>query len=106
MKVLVPPGFMPGSANGMMLIQLCTGQGVETALMAIPGNHDEGEHKKTDMPCAFSGLATPSLAGADPVLLAIAIAFILAAGFRVAATPLLWRGIQVRPPSQGPPALI
>lgn len=47
-------------------------------MIAIPGktgDHDEGDqHKKAEMPCAFSGLSAPTLAATDPILLAIAIA--------------------------------
>jgi hypothetical protein len=106
-KVLVPAGFMPGTANGMMLIQLCTGQGAQTVMMEIPGkagDHEQDNHKKADMPCAFAGLSTPSLAATDPVLLAIALAFIIVSAFRVTPTRTLERGIYLRPPSQGPPA--
>lgn len=107
MKVLVPAGFMPGTANGMMLIQLCTGQGAQTVMMEIPGkagDREQGDHQKADMPCAFAGLSTPGLAATDPVLLAIALAFIIVSAFRVTPTRIFWRGIYLRPPSQGPPA--
>lgn len=107
MKVLVPNGFMPGMANGVIVIQLCTGQGPQTALMAIPGKTGEqdGDHRtKADMPCAFSGLSAPSLAATDPILLAIAFAFILATAFRAAPAARPRRDSYVRPPSQGPPA--
>lgn len=108
MKVLVPAGFMPTVSNGTILVQLCTGMGVQTVAIEIPGlaDHSEGkdQQKAADQPCAFSGLANPGLAGADPILLAIAIAFILAATLHVEQRLILWRGIYLRPPSQGPPA--
>jgi hypothetical protein len=108
MKVLMPGGFMPTMSNGTILVQLCTGMGVQTVEIEIPGLADhsdgKGQHKAADQPCAFSGLTTPGLAGADPILLAIAIAVILAATFRVEQRLVLWRGIYLRPPSQGPPA--
>lgn len=107
MKVLVPAGFMPTVSKGTILVQLCSGMGVQTVAIGIPGlgDHDDGEdqHKAADQPCAFSGLTAPGLAGADPVLLALAIAFILAAAFRVEPRLVLWRGLYLRPPSQGPP---
>src|SRR3546814_20382828 len=83
MKVLVPAGFMPTVSSGAILVQLCSGQGLQTAMLEIPGQsgeHDPADHKQAEMPCAFSGMSSPAFAAADPVLLAIAIAFILAMG--------------------------
>ncbi|MGE4323325.1 MAG: DUF2946 family protein [Sphingobium sp.] len=108
MKMLVPAGFMPTMSHGTILVQLCSGMGPQTVAIEIPGlgDHDDGkdQHKAADQPCFFSGLTTPGLAGADPILLAIAIAFVLAALFRVEQRLVLWRGLYLRPPSQGPPA--
>ncbi|MGV7120527.1 DUF2946 family protein [Sphingopyxis sp. 550A] len=107
-KLVVPAGFMPAFANGTMTIQLCTGQGVQTIQMEIPGtagdsdNHDH--HKKADMPCAFAGLSTPTLAAADPLLLVVAIAFIIATVFLFVSRPVLARRAYLRPPLRGPPA--
>lgn len=106
MKVLVPAGFMPNVSSGAILVQLCSGQGLQTVMMEIPGrsgDHDPADHKQADIPCAFSGLSSPALAAADPILLALAIAFILAMGFLglsfapPAPSPFL------RPPPIGPP---
>src|SRR3546814_5427229 len=72
MKVLVPAGFMPTVSSGAILVQLCSGQGLQTAMLEIPGqsgDHDPADHKQAEMPCAFSGLSSPALAAADPVLL-------------------------------------
>lgn len=110
MKVLVPAGFMPTVSNGTLLVQLCSGLGVtQTVVIEIPGlgDHDNGngndQHDADGQPCAFSGMAVYGLAGADPILLAIAIAFILAAAFRIEQQLILWHGLYLRPPSQGPP---
>src|SRR3546814_12771157 len=83
LKVLVPAGFMPTVSSGTILVQLCSGQGPQTVMMELPGrsgDHDPADHKQADMPCAFSGLSSPALAAADPILLALAIALILAIG--------------------------
>ena len=107
LKVLIPAGFMPGMANGMMVVQLCTGQGAQTVMMEIPGkagDHDKGDHKPAEMPCAFSGLSAPTLTAADPLLLAVAIAFIIATAFRTVSRPVLRRRVYLRPPLRGPPA--
>ena len=106
-KLVVPAGFMPAFANGTMTVQLCTGQGVQTIQMEIPGtagdsdNHDH--HKKADMPCAFAGLSTPTLAAADPLLLAVAIAFIITMGFLPATFAPPFAKPFLRPPPIGPP---
>jgi len=107
LKVLIPAGFMPGMANGMMMVQLCTGQGAQTVMMEIPGkagDHDKGDDKRAEIPCAFSGLSAPTLAAADPVLLAVAISFIIATAFRAFSRPDLRRRVYLRPPLRGPPA--
>ncbi|MGK6319569.1 DUF2946 family protein [Sphingomonas sp. DT-204] len=111
MKLLVPAGFMPGLSNGMIVVQLCNGQGgAQTIMMEIPGksgDHDQnrGDPRKAEMPCAFSGLSAPALGPTDPILLAIALAWIVATAFRIASPPVLRRGIPLRPPSQGPPVI-
>lgn len=107
MKVVVPTGFMPTLSNNMILVQFCSGMGPQMVAIEIPGltDHSDGkdQHEAAEQPCAFSGLMTPGLAGADPVLLALAFAFILASAFRVEQRLILWRGLYLRPPSQGPP---
>lgn len=110
MKLLVPAGFMPVlGANGVEIV-ICSGSGPMTMTMAVPGmagalggDHDApGKH---EAPCAFSGLAAPSLGGADVIQLAIALAAIIALG--VLFTPIARRPIWafLRPPLRGPPAL-
>nr|WP_244651592.1 DUF2946 family protein [Sphingomonas sp. CFBP 8764] len=112
MKILVPGGFMPVVANGVLTIQLCAGAGPVSAATpvpvhaAMPGmthDSDKTQHAGREMPCAFSGLTTAGLAAADPVLLALAIAFVVATVFRV-ATPVVARAPEfLRPPLRGPP---
>jgi len=115
--MLVPTGYMPGIADGAFVMRPCAAQHVQTGMAEAPlmsGDHAHSDHNgnkgsdqmKQEMPCVFSGWSVPGLATIDPVLLAIAIAFVLAAAFRAAPTPLLSRGIHLRPPSQGPPATV
>jgi hypothetical protein len=110
MKLLVPVGFMPILSDGVMTVQLCSGVGDPTVQIAVPGlagHHDDGaRQKKADQPCVFSGLAAPTLSAADPILLAIAIAFIIAVGFRAAAPPNPLGRAYLRPPLRGPPATV
>ena len=110
MKVLVPAGFMPVVSAGRVTIEICAGTAPAPMSMAttmsMPGmahHADKSGHQGREMPCAFSGLTAPSLAAADPLLLAIAIAFIVALVFRVrAAIPVAARAY-LRPHLRGPP---
>lgn len=122
-KLLVPAGYMP-SASGGIALQLCGGIVPAPAVkpaqpaMHMPGmahhaavepqdqhdGHDGSpEHPGADMPCAFAGLALPSLAAVDPLLLAIALAFVVAAIFRATTTRAVRRSPHLRPYLRGPP---
>ena len=109
MKLLVPTGYMIGSAGGSITVELCSGTTRQTVTMAMPGMAHHGgdkmpEHGKAEMPCAFAGLVAPALGGADPLLLAVAIAFIVATVFRLPAPCRATRAPpHLRPPLRGPP---
>ncbi len=103
-RLIVPTGYMLDASHGAITVELCSGTG--PMRMAMPGmtHPDDGKgHGKAGSPCAFAGLAAPALGGADPILLAVAIAFIMATAFDggVAAPPL--RRLFLRPPLRGPP---
>ena len=108
MRILVPSGYMIGSAHGAFAVQLCPGSASQA--MAMPGGqHHSGDqdHGKPDQPCAFAGLASPSLAGADVLLLAEAIAFVIRTGHQPRVEPA--RAVSrphLRPPLRGPPQTI
>ncbi|MEG3164390.1 hypothetical protein U1701_07270 [Sphingomonas sp. PB2P19] len=109
MKMLVPTGYMASVSAGSITIELCSGYGPQKPVVAMPGmtHHpdDEGQHGREMPPCAFAGLSAPSLAGADPLLLAVAIAFVLATIFRIVVRPALpGAPPYLRPPLRGPPA--
>lgn len=111
LKLLVPTGYMPVAAgNGTITIQVCTGMqdAPRVMQMIVPGLPDRaGDHQqptKSATPCAFSGLAMPMLSGADALLLAVAIAFVMALGSRARALPLPQRPYRLLPPLRGPPA--
>jgi hypothetical protein len=109
MKILVPAGYMASVSAGSITIELCSGYGPQKIFVAMPGmtHHPDqkGEHGKAEMPCAFSGLSAPSLTGADPLLLTVAIAFVILTVFRIAARPTLpGAPSYLRPPLRGPPA--
>lgn len=109
MKLVLPAGFMPTVAEGRMVVRMCSGTGPMTMVMTIPGfeqgKHDgKGHSDKHEAPCAFSSLSSPSLAAADPILLALAILFVLAMGIRALAAPTTVAPPYLRPPLRGPPA--
>jgi hypothetical protein len=122
MRILIPTGYMLAvSAAGTPTFAMCSGYGPmlpvtpthsmghgeagEHAAMQSHGDKPDQQHDAAkELPCAFTGIAAASLAATDPLLLAIALFFILAAAFRLpvrlpaAASPFL------RPPLRGPPA--
>lgn len=110
MKIVMPAGFMPTVSNGQIVVSICSGTGPMTMVMTIPGlehgkSEGDGHQGKAEPPCAFSGLSTPSLAAADPILLAAAILFVLALGMVPLALPASTAPPYLRPPLRGPPAI-
>ena len=110
MKVLVPAGYMPGQQSRVLTIEICADtMGAKiTRQIVVPHAGKPGEAQtasaKGSGVCAFSSLAMASLSGADPALLALALAFIIALGFTHAAQVQLRRVAYLRPPLRGPPA--
>ena len=108
MKIAVPGGYMLGTAHGSVTIELCSGFGPQQIGTAMPDmDHHaakHGGHDKSVTPCGFAALAAPSLAAADPVLLAAAIIFVLTALFLTAMPPVIGTRPYIRPPLRGPPA--
>jgi hypothetical protein len=120
-RMAVPGGFMPVVENGHVVITLCSGHGPMqltgngltppmpgmTAAKAAGPHHEHHDRQSDnkDSICPFAGLSLPSLTAADPLLLAVAILFIVTTIFRlperiaVAAPRALW------PPITGPPAI-
>lgn len=104
MKLAVPAGFMPVAGPGQIMVLVCTEFGPKHVAIDVPGmpaKPDDGA--KMDQPCAFAGLGLAWLPGADAVLLAAALGFILALGFAAAVVPRLARIPHLRPPLRGPP---
>jgi hypothetical protein len=110
MKVLVPAGFMPTFDHGQIIVSMCSGTGPMTMVMTVPGlehgKPGDSHHGKTEQPCAFSGLSTPSLAAADPGLLALAILFVMALALRPMVPTAIRQRPHLRPPLRGPPATL
>lgn len=107
MKVLMPAGFMPTMTDGRMVVSVCSGTGSTTMVVTIPGmKHGDGEPRgdgKPEAPCAFAGLSMPSLAAADPLVLALAILFVMATGLRPITVLRVAAPQFLRPPLRAPP---
>lgn len=108
MKIVMPAGFMPSVSNGKIVVSICSGTGPMTVVMTVPGSEHgkpgERQHGKAEQPCAFAGLSSPSLAAADPVVLALAILFAMALALRPMAARTATAPPYLRPPLRGPPA--
>ena len=109
MKVVVPAGYMIEQGSRILTVRMCdeAGGGHAFKQIAIPlkNGGSEAGSKQAKGECPFAGHGTTGLAGADPALLALAIAFILALGFAPARISLARRIAYLRPPLRGPPAL-
>lgn len=109
MKAFVPAGFMIGSRAGHVLtVEICDSQGhSQLRVMALPDKPDPAHdgHAKAARDCPFTALSAHALSSADPVVLALALAFVLALGFRSTPPLRLARARYHRPPLRGPPKL-
>jgi len=112
-KAVMPTGYMlSASGERFLTVTICADASGTPKQMqiAIPGKQDPGgDHSDAASKathCAFSGLGNFALGGADPLLLAVALAFILLIGF--APLPALpARDIPfLRPQLRGPPASV
>lgn len=104
MRAMVPGGVMPTSENGRIVVALCSGSGPSTVTIDLgqAGGGDMSDDGPADAPCAFAGFAAPALSSADPVLLALSVAFAMLVVARAVA-PLATEPLRLRPPLRGPP---
>lgn len=111
MKALLPAGYMPGGDTRSFTIQLCS-EGIDgrhdlVRQITVPASDAVEKaaagHAKAQGTCPFGALGHALLGGADPVLLAAALAFILALGFAPVAVPAPRRRAHAWPPLRGPP---
>lgn len=102
-KALIPSGYMLSDKAGHVLtVTICgdaSGQTL-TKQIEVPGS---GDHAKGETKCVWGLLAMAALGGADVLLLAAALAFILALGFAARRSALPARRAHLRPPLRGPP---
>jgi hypothetical protein len=114
-KALIPEGYMPDFGARTITVEICADAFGQPAVRAITlaragdgdgaGQHDTSHHGKGEGFCAFSALGHGTLGGADAVLLAGALLFIMALAFAAPVPPVLRRLTFLRPPLRGPPAL-
>lgn len=111
-KALVPAGYMISFAGERFLtVTICADASGTPKQMriAIPDKNEKGgDHSEAadkSQPCAFSGLGHAALGGADPLLLAAALAFILLVGLAPLRAPPARDIPFLRPPLRGPPSL-
>lgn len=110
-RAATPAGFMIASdASSVLTVHICSDAtgGAKVAQLVIPAKQpDRGPNAKQgakDGQCAFSALGKSALGGADPVLLALAFAFILVLGLAPARALPLRLAPYTLPPLRGPPA--
>ncbi|MBC2669216.1 DUF2946 family protein [Novosphingobium piscinae] len=109
MKAIVPTGFMIGQNSKVLTVQICDdafgNHAVKQIAIPMKDGSSDSSGKQGKSECPFSSLSMASMSGADPALLALALAFILALGFVSTRTAHPERVFHLRPPLRGPPAL-
>ena len=104
-KALVPAGYMLGDKAGHVLtVTICGDASGQTLTKQIEVPGENGVHAKAEVKCVWGLLAMVALGGADVVLLAAALAFILALGIAASRPAPPSRSAHLRPPLRGPPA--
>ncbi|WP_156840409.1 DUF2946 family protein [Novosphingobium aquimarinum] len=108
LRAIVPAGYMIGSDAKVLTIAVChdaSGAGISRDVV-VPMKSDSGvPGKPAKGECPYGALAMAGLGGADVVLLALALAFVIALGFAPQTIPQASRPAFLRPPLRGPPAL-
>ena len=107
-KALVPMGFMLGADGGALIIRVCDGINHGPAAIAIPVKAPKGADKAghDQQACPFSALGHAGQAGADPIQIALALAFILLLGLAPPRAPTHLCAPRLRPPLRAPPVLV
>lgn len=104
-KALIPAGYMLSDRAHVLTVTICSDASGQLATKQIEVPTDgKSDHAKAEGTCAWGMLATAALGGADVLLLALALAFILALGLRPSRPASPSRGSYLRPPLRGPPA--
>ncbi|MFT4053744.1 MAG: hypothetical protein QM681_04505 [Novosphingobium sp.] len=108
LKLFVPTGFMIGQDHSTFTVKICNdatgGSDLVRIIVPLKNGMDPLPGKPAKGECPFAALSMHALSGADPILLALAIAFIMALGL-ARLRPTLWASADhLRPPLRGPPA--
>jgi hypothetical protein len=106
MKAVIPTGYMVGGDARTLTVRICDGyaDASQAVAIAVKGHGDAGKTAHDQQACPFSGLGHAGLTGADPVLLAAALAFILLLGITAPVVPGPRPVSRLRPPLRAPPA--
>lgn len=108
MKALLPGGFMLAQQQRTLVIQFCHDAAIgSTASQLIVPLQADPDHQPADAAkrtCPYGALSMASTGGADPLIVALAIAFALLLGFAPVRIAALARVGHLRPPLRGPPA--
>ncbi len=107
---LIPAGYMVAPSAVTLSVKICSGFEDErsTIKIVVPRSGEEhdrsGDHSQKNPPCAFSALSMASMAGADGLLLAQAVAFVLITNAILVASSVHRPLPRLRPPLRGPPS--
>jgi hypothetical protein len=108
-KAMVPAGYMlaADSKSLSLTVTVCTGMDTMQKTIEIPVHKSQdgkSSHEQAgDSPCAFTALSHALLGGADGILLALALLFIVTVGFGSITPNLVQKWRRLRPPLRGPP---
>jgi hypothetical protein len=107
-RAALPAGYMVSrDASSVITIAVCSDVSGEhkTTQLVIPAKPGAPAKAAKDGSCAFSAMAKGALGGIDPILLALAFAFILVLGLAPARVLPARPVPHTLPPLRGPPAL-
>lgn len=107
-RAALPAGYMVSrDASSVITIAVCSDAtgAHKTTQLVIPAKPGEPGKGAKDGSCAFSAMAKSALGGADPILLALAFAFILVLGLAPSRILPARPVPHTLPPLRGPPAL-
>lgn len=104
-KMMVPIGYMPGTAANGIAITVCNGMSAETFGSSIqPGTHKQHDDSRGEHPpCPFASLGLLSTVAIDPPLLIAANRFVIRSGLWPSHSPDTAVPAFLRPPLRGPP---
>jgi len=109
LRALLPAGTMLAPEGRTLTVTICADATGLPQLreIAVPGaprdGHAPAKSGADGNACPYAGLAMASLAGADPVLLAAALALLMVLGLLAVAPPPAAQIRRLRPPLRAPP---